>query len=175
MCGRATERRGELRLAKLSLAVSDSFLLERRKRERWKRDGGRKEGRGGPYGTPELPLLDPPLLKSSGRSRATDFQFFFELHATSSRSNSLFRPSPRLRLLCSFSLSFSCPLFTFVPLSSELLFDLHEQKLVASRSKPRERGPRIDLMRIIPALIAKAWNSTSSACAASSPAGWSTR
>lgn len=177
MCGRATVRRGELRLAKLSLAVSDSFLSERRKREKRKRDEERKEGHGRPYGTPELPLLDPPLLRSSGRSRATDFQFFFELHATSSRSNSLFRPSPRHRLLCSFSLSFSCPLFTSVPLSSELLSisNPREQKLVASRSKRRECGPRIDLMRIIPALIAKAWNSTSSACAASSSAGWSTR
>lgn len=178
MCGRATGRWGELRLAKLSLAVSDSFFFERRKRERRKRDGGRKEGHGGPYGTPELPLLDPPLLRSSGWSRATDFQFFFELHATSSRSNSLPRPSPRLlRLLRSFSLSFSCPLFISVPLSSELLSvsDPREQRLVASGSEPGERGPKIDLMRIIPALIAKAWNSTSSACAASSPAGWSTR
>lgn len=173
MCGRATGRRGELRLAKLSLAVSDSFLSERRKRGRRKRDGGRKEGHGWPYGTPELPLLDPPLLRSSGRSRATDFQFFFELHTTSSRSNSLPRPSPRLWLLCSFSLSFSCPLLTSVPLSSELfsVSDPREQKLVASRSKPRERGSRIDLMRIIPALIAVPWNGTSSACAASSPAG----
>lgn len=96
----------------------------------------------------------------------------FLLHATSSRSNSLPRPSPRLRLLCSFSLSFSCPLFTSVPLSSELVSvsDPHEQKSVASRGKPRERGPRIDLMRIIPALIA--WNGTSSACPASSPASW---
>lgn len=121
MCGRATGRRGELRLAKLSLAVSDSFLSERRKRGRWKRDGVRKEGHGGPYGTPELSLLDPPLPRSSGRSRTTDFQFFFELHATSSRSNSLPRPSPRHWLLCSFSLSFSCPLFTSVLVSSELL------------------------------------------------------
>lgn len=172
MCGQATVRRGELRLAKLSLAVSDSFLSDRRKRGRRKRDGGRKEGHGGPYGTPELSLLDPPLPRSSGRSRATDFQFFFELHATSSRSNSSLRPSPRLRLLRSFSLSFSCPRITSVPLSSELLsVSDREQKLVASRSKPRERGPRIDLMRIIPALIAKAWNGTSSACAAGSPAG----
>lgn len=172
MCGRATGRRGELRLAKLSLAVSDSFLSERRKGGRRKRDGGRKEGRGGPYDTPELPLFDPSLLRSSGPSRATDFQFFFKLHATSSRSNSLPRPSPRLRLLCSFSLSFSCPLFTSVPLSSELVSvsDPHEQKSVASKDKPRERGPRIDLMRIIPALIA--WNGTSSACPASSPASW---
>lgn len=152
MCGRATGRRGELRLAKLSLAVSDSFLFERRKRGKRKRDGGRKEGHGGPYGTPEL--LDSrssspsPPLRSSGRSRATDFQFFFELHATSSRSNSLPRPSPRHRLLCSFSLSFSCPLFTSVPLSSELLsvFDPREQKLVATRTedRPNEDNSCID-------------------------------
>lgn len=158
----------------MSLAVSDSFLFERRKRGKRKRDEGRKEGHGGPYGTPEMPLLEPPLLKSSGRSRATDFQFFFELHATSSRSNSLPCPSPHLRLLCSFSLSFSCslPLFFLLPTSS---LSPILAKLVASRSKPGERGLRIDLMRIIPALIAKAWNSTSSACAANSPAGWLTR
>lgn len=40
MCGRATGHRGELRLAKLSLAVSDSFLPERRKRRKEEaRDG----------------------------------------------------------------------------------------------------------------------------------------
>lgn len=133
VCGRATGRWGELRLAKLSLAVSDSFLFERRKRERRKRVGGRKEGHGGSYGTPDLPLLVPPLLRSSGWSRATDFQFFFELHATSSRSNSLSGPPPRLRLLCSFSLSFSCPRFISLPPSSEYLsvFDPRGQKLVA--------------------------------------------
>lgn len=136
------------------------------------RTGGREEGGSGTEGgrkdtegptVPQSCLSSiPPLPRSSGRSRATDFQFFFELHATSSRSNSSLRPSPRLRLLRSFSLSFSCPRITSVPLSSELLsVSDREQKLVASRSKPRERGPRIDLMRIIPALIAKAWNGTS--------------
>lgn len=135
-------------------------------------EGGRKDTEG-PTVPPELPLPDPPLSRSSGRSRATDFQFFFELHATSSRSNSLPRPPPRLpRLLRSFSLSLSCPLFISVPPPSALLSRSSRTEV---GSEPRERGPKIDLMRIIPALIAKAWNSTSSACAASSPAGWSTR
>lgn len=172
MCGRATVRRGELRLAKLSLAVSDSFLSER-----WKR-GKRKRDRGGGRKDMEGPTVPQSRLSSSLpllRSRATDFQFFFELCATSSRSNSLFRPSPRHRLLRSFSLSFSCPLFTSVPLSSELLSvsEPREQKSRASRGKPRERRPRIDLMRIIPALIAKAWNGTSSGLCrpAARPAG----
>lgn len=129
MCGRATVRRGELRLAKLSLAVSDSFLSER-KEEAGRREEGRT-WRALRY--PQSCLFSiPPLLRSSGRSRATDFQFFFELHATSSRSNSLLHPSPCLRLLCSFSLSFSCPLFTSVPLSSKLFRSL--SPILANRS-----------------------------------------
>lgn len=177
MCGRATGRWGELRLAKLSLAVSDSFLFERRKRERRKRDGGRKEGHGGPYGTPELPPLDPLLSWDHPAGQEPQISSF---------SSSCTQPAldliacPILLLASDFSAAFlfrflarSLSLFLFLP-SSFLSTILAEQKLIASRSEPRERGPKIDLMRIIPALIAKAWNSTSSACAASSSAGWST-
>lgn len=166
MCGRATGWRGELRLAKLSLAVSDSFLSDRRKRER-RKSGMKGEVEEGGWTrralryTPELPSLGPPLPRSSGpQSRATDFQFFFELlHATNSRSNSLSRSLPRLRLSSARFLLrllvYSLPPFLF--LSS---FSL--SPVLASRSEPR-----IDLMRIIPALIAEA-HGISSAC----PTGW---
>lgn len=178
MCGRATGWRGELRLAKLSLAVSDSFLSDRRKREKrksgtkegWKREGGR----GGPYDTPEQPSLGPPLLRSSGPSRATDFQFFFELNATNSRSNSLSRPLPRLRLFSApfllRLLVYSLPPFIFLSSSSP-----SPAPALASRTQPGE--PRIDLMRIIPALIAEAHGMIQAVLVrlAIRPAGWSTR
>lgn len=55
-----------------------------------KESGGKQGGTEGP-GYPRVPSLgtprDPP-----DPSTAADFQFFFELHATSSRSNSLLRP-----------------------------------------------------------------------------------
>lgn len=93
---------------------------ERKEEERDERrveEGGRRTLR---Y-TPELPSLGPPLLRSSGpQSRATDFQFFFELlHAANSRSNSLSRSLPHLRLS---SAPFLLHLLTYsFPLSFELL------------------------------------------------------
>jgi len=173
VCGRATGRRGELRLAKLSLAVSDSFLPKRgngspRKRDERKRE---KEGR------TRWALRYPPPVRSppqfSPRSgilrpvkRATDFQFFFELHATSSRSNSLSRPPPRPRLLC----TFSPPSLLIFPLSPELL-----PPVPAKRSWKRMRRTRIeDRPNEDNSCIdcRDAWNGTSSACPTSSLAGW---
>lgn len=165
MCGRATTgRRGELRLAKLSLAVSDSFLSNG--------TGGGKErgGRQGDRGSwvPQGSLPWSPQ-GSPGPSTAADFQFFFELHATSSRSNSLLRPPPPpppplslssffflLPLLASVLLAFAlflrlpC-LLPLVP-GNETFVRGYER---TSRGELGEAGPRIDLMRIIPALIAK--------------------
>lgn len=141
MCGRATGWRGELRLAKLSLAVSDSFLPERRNignEETRRRDDERKRGRKredaeGP--TIALRAVSPRFLPRSGIlrpvKRVTDFQFFIKLHATSSRSNSLSRLSPHPRLLCTFcspSLLIFPLYFSFLFLPS---FSLREEKLQA--------------------------------------------
>lgn len=140
MCGRATGWRGELRLAKLSLAVSDSFLPKRRNIGRRKRDdkttrgseGGREDAEGP---TIALRAVSPRFLPRSGIlrpvKRVTDFQFFMKLHATSSRSNSLSRLSPHPRLLCTFcspSLLIFPLYFSFLFLPS---FSLREEKLQA--------------------------------------------
>lgn len=121
---------GEVSSGSLSChSQSATPFCEREKEERRRKEeaGRREEGRTWRVlRYPRSCLFSiPPLLRSSGRSRATDFQFFFELHATSSRSNSSPRPSPRLRLLRSFSLSFSCarslPPFLFLPSASPSL------------------------------------------------------
>lgn len=110
VCGRGTGRRGELRLAKLSLAVSDSFLSN----GTGGKERGGKQGDGGSW-VPQGSLPWSPQ-GSPDPSTAADFQFFFELHATSSRSNSLLRPPPP-----PLSLSFSL-LLLFLLLASPLRF-----------------------------------------------------
>lgn len=161
VCGRGTGRRGELRLAKLSLAVSDSFLSN----GTGGKERGGKQGDGGSW-VPQGSLPWSPQ-GSPDPSTAADFQFFFELHATSSRSNSLLRPPPPppLSLFLSLSaLSSSCfpsSLPFFLLLRSSFVFPVCPSQAMrrgyerTSRGELGEPGPRIDLMRIIPALIAK--------------------
>lgn len=176
MCGRATGWRGELRLAKLSLAVSDSFLLKRRNRGRRKQDDG--STRGNEEGTEDaegptvsfrekkrekescLSSVPSPVLGSFGPSRKPQISSF---------SSSCTQPAldliayPVFLLIPDFpallgpsSLLILRLCFSFLFLLSSSLRSPRREKLVASGSEPGERGSRIDLMRIIPALIAKA-------------------
>lgn len=90
VCGRGSGRRGELRLAKLSLAVSDSFLSNE---GTGGKERGGKQGDKRVLGTPGFPPLVPPGIPRPVNSRRFPV-FLLELHATSSRSNSLLRPPP---------------------------------------------------------------------------------
>lgn len=162
MCGRATGRRGELRLAKLSLAVSDSFLPERRKREEQRRRKGERRTR--------RALRDALADPSSSRSSRLRILRSVKSPQISSFSSSCTQPALRL-IACSSVLllapapllrTFPLPVFPLYissPLSSASSLVLAGRKLaVADRNERarRTRGPRIDLMRIIPALIAEA-------------------
>jgi len=158
----------------LSLAVSDSFLPKRGNGSRRKRDEGRDETRrreNGPYGLP----LDPPRAQgSSGPSREPQISSF---------SSSCTQPALDLIaypiLLPLLAPDFSAPsllrLFPIFPLSpffSELLPSRSPRTEVASERGERES--RIDLMRIIPALIAGTHGMVQAVLVrpAAWPAGW---
>jgi hypothetical protein len=173
VCGRATGRRGELRLAKLSLAVSDSFLPKRGNGSRRKRDSRtrREEGRTRwalRYPQSCLPLGSLSVLGSSGPSREPQISSF---------SSSCTQPALDLIAYPVLLLApdFSPPSLLISPLSPELL-----PPVPAKRSWKRMRRTRIeDRPNEDNSCIdcRDAWNGTSSACPAQPGrlAGWPTR
>lgn len=142
MCGQPSGRRGELRLAKLSLTVSDSFLPDKRK-------AGKTEGTPGTLGFP--PLIPPGISRSVNSPRISSFS-----------SNCT---QPALDLIACFNLLLLLILLSLPPLDPSLpclllllLAPLHPSFSYRDVCKSREENwkrPRINLMRIIPALIAK--------------------
>lgn len=191
MCGRATGWRGELRLAKLSLAVSDSFLLKRRNRGRRKQDDG--STRGNEEGTEDaegptvsfrekkrekescLSSVPSPVLGSFGPSRKPQISSF---------SSSCTQPAldliayPVFLLIPDFPALLGPSSLLILRLCFSFLFLLSS----SLRSSPREVGskwkrtrrtriedrPNEDNSCID---CRGAWNGTSSAWSTSNPAG----
>lgn len=202
MCGRATGRRGELRLAKLSLAVRELLFAEenQEEEEEEEEEKERKEetaeteeiGRRGEETRRALQFL--PSVATPPSPTSWDPPAPVKSPQISSFSSSCTQPAldliayPVAPFPPVFSFSFSAPLlsptFFFAPSSAHRHRLSRRGRGIAGKSrKPVEVGPRIDLMRIIPALIAKAHGMVQQAALVrlarpavrsfDSPTGWS--
>lgn len=151
MCGRATGWRGELRLAKLSLAVSDSFLPKRSNGGRRKQDsrtrrgseGGKEDAKG-----PTVPLRAvSPRFPSRSPVRQEEPQI-------SSFSSSCTQPAldliayPVFLLTPDFSAPSSLRLFLSFLLASPFSFSSASLSLRSSQREVDSKWKRIQRTRI---------------------------